>query len=117
MYKYRDLTKEGFKQVFISKKCHNDLFPNRQIKWHNRYEYYLSEKMIHMERYTTLFAKLLMMLILPISYIWYGMANYKQLNKEVYNIWHEKERGSFSNDVIYCYEKNQRIFAAFKNIY
>lgn len=101
VFKYTEAN--GFKQVNVSKRDHNQVFKNRRIKWYEKYEYFLNEEtdQFVMINLTNLPAKLLSTALYPVALILNGVVNYKELNREIYNMWNQKETGSFSGDASY----------------
>ncbi len=93
----------GYKQVYISKKDHNDMFEFRQIKIAAKYEYYLNEDKGHfiMIKLVNLPSRVLVSLAYPVIVLLHGLANYKEINKELGDMWYPKERGTFSCDDSY----------------
>lgn len=87
----------------MSKKAHNSMFEYRQIRWCDKYEYYLNEERGHfvMIRLTNLFARVLLTTYYPVIVLLEGIVNYKQVNKEIGDMWYQRERGRFSGDDSY----------------
>ncbi|ELX7527357.1 hypothetical protein SKP09_004490 [Vibrio parahaemolyticus] len=99
-YEFKYTEDNGYRKVSISKKDHNDMFQYRQIKWYYKYEYYLNEELGHfvMIRLTSAPAKLINVLGYPVMILLHGLANYKEINQYLSDMWNEKERGKFSGD-------------------
>lgn len=102
-YEFQYTKENGYQQVQVSKKDHNAMFEYRQIKWYQKYEYFLNEERGHfvMICLTSLPAKLVNILGYPVMVLLHGLANYKEINQEISDQWHEKERGHFSGDDSY----------------
>ncbi|GLT20434.1 hypothetical protein GCM10007938_42190 [Vibrio zhanjiangensis] len=106
-YQFKYTEENGYQQVKVSKKDHNATFKYRQIKWSQRYEYYLNEERGHfvMIRLTSLPAKLVSILCYPVIVLLHGLVNYKEINQEISDQWYEKVRGRFVADDCYRNQK------------
>jgi len=102
-YEFQYTKENGYQQVQVSKKDHNAMFEYRQIKWYQKYEYYLNEERGHfvMICLTSVSAKLVNILGYPVMVLLHGLANYKDINQYLSDMWNEKERGKFSGDDSY----------------
>lgn len=102
-YKFKYTKDSGYQQVQMSKKDHNTIFKNRQIRWHQKYEYFLNEERGHfvMICLTSLTCKLVSILGYPVMVLLHGLANYKEINQYIIDQWHEKEKGKFISDNAY----------------
>ncbi|AXX63254.1 hypothetical protein [Vibrio vulnificus] len=102
-YKFKYTKENGFKQVKIAPSVHNENFIHRKIIWCDRYEYFLNEDtgVFAMIRLANLPAKLFVTIAYPVSLLLHGLNNFKSVNKEVYEIWNQKETGTFSVDESY----------------
>ncbi|EJG0999625.1 hypothetical protein C4G52_RS22205 [Vibrio parahaemolyticus] len=107
-YEFQYTKENGYQQVQVSKKDHNAMFEYRQIKWYQKYEYYFNEERGHfvMICLTSFPAKLVNLLGYPVMLLLHGLANYKEINQEISDQWHEKERGHFSGDGCYRTSKD-----------
>jgi len=103
MYEFKYTKENGYLQVQVSKKDHNTIFKYRQIKWYQKYEYFLNKERGHfvMIRLTSLAGKLVNILCYPVIILLHGLANYKEVNQEISDQWNEKERGKFVIDDLY----------------
>lgn len=101
VFKYTEAN--GFKQVYVSRRDHNQMFKNRKIKWHEKYEYFLNQEIgqFVMINLTNTPAKLLSTALYPVALILNGVVNYKELNREICRMWNQKETGSFYGDASY----------------
>lgn len=99
-YEFKYTEDNGFQKVHISKKDHNDMFEYRQIKWCDKYEYYLNEDtgQFVMIKLTSFPAKILATVAYPLLILLHGIVNYKEVNTEIYRMWNQKKTGSFSGD-------------------
>jgi hypothetical protein len=111
-YKYEDLTKNGYKQFYLTKKEHNGLFPRRKRTWKYRFEYYISENNIILYRFLSIWVKTLQIIGFPINIIYAGMSGFKELLKEYRRMFFEKKCGSFTSDEIY---KSSELYTIIKN--
>ncbi|HCE3428274.1 TPA: hypothetical protein NG603_004451 [Vibrio parahaemolyticus] len=107
-YTFRYTEENGYKKVHMSKKDHNALFVYRQIKWNCKYEYLLNEQTGHfvMLRLASLPAKVLLIVCYPLIVLLNGLANIKEVNKEVRDLFLPKENGSFTADDCYRTSKD-----------
>lgn len=116
-YVYKDPLDEGFREFTLSKKDHNSLFENRQIKWWMKYEYYLKDNTIRMYQLPTKLVCILGTLLYPVAVVYYGFSNYKDVWKEsVTEMWNAKKCGSFSSDEIYRREGNAESCQFFESV-
>lgn len=106
-YTFRYTEENGYKRVHISKKDHNALFINRQIKWSDKYEYLLNEEKGHLVilRLRSLPVKVFITAFYPIILLLHGLANFEEVNKDIINLWNQKKSGSFSADD--CHENDK----------
>ena len=113
-YKYKfEYTKEnGFREATLSSKLQDKLFQYRKSKWNAKYIYFVNEdkNTIIMARFTPLYLKIFLTLLYPILLVFGGIVNYKQLNKDISDMWYEKERGEFSCDDFYWREKDNTLY-------
>ena len=102
-YEFQYTKENGYQQVKVFKKDHNAMYQYRQIKWFDKYEYYLNEERGHfvMIRFMALPAVLLNTLAYPLLVLMNGLVNYKDINRSMRQIWNPKKLGSFSCDDAY----------------
>ena len=50
-YIYKNPLDEGYKKFKLTKKQHNQLFKHKQIKWLDKYEYYINEDGVILHRF------------------------------------------------------------------
>jgi len=93
---YKDQVKDGYIQVKLSKKQHNELFAKRRIKFGQKYEYYLSDNEFIMYSFPNIFMVLLITLAFPILVLINGIKDFKELCKEIVSLWHH-ESGSWDS--------------------
>ena len=100
-YVYKNPEDLGAKRVYLTKRQHNKLFEHRQIHWAQRYEYYLSDKKFEMQRFTSLPAMILSLVLFVPGVIFYGPANIKEILSDYKKLLNEKKYGRFSGDDIW----------------
>jgi hypothetical protein len=99
-YKYDNLIDMGYKQVHLTKKQHNTIVKRRKKNWKNRYEYYLNEDRIIVQEFSSKILIILSVLLYPISVLFAGLSNFKELNRDLKRLLNEKKYGSFSEEWI-----------------
>jgi len=82
-YEYKNPIDQGYKQFHLTKSQHNKLFEHRQIKWHDKYEYYYNDKEIIMHNYNN----------------W--KSNIKETISDYKELFNQKKYGSFVSDSVY----------------
>ena len=92
-YTYVDNTTQGYVKVKLSKEEHKNIF-NKYYKG-TRYEYYENEDSFIFEAYADIWVKLITVVLYPVLLLINGIGNIKELNGEVSDLFHEKERGIF----------------------
>ncbi|MGL5014435.1 MAG: hypothetical protein ACRC6V_09135 [Bacteroidales bacterium] len=103
-YKYEfNYTKEnGYREATLPSKLQDKLFEHRKSSWRNKYVYFVNEKngIIEMCAFCPMYLKIIGTLLYPVWLLLYGFSNYKEINKEISDVWNERERGKFSGDTI-----------------
>lgn len=103
-YKYTfEYTKEnGYREATLSGKLQNKLFKYRKSSYKTKYVYFVNEDIgvIEMCAFCPVYLKIIGTLLYPVWLLLYGVSNYKEINKEISDVWNEKERGKFSGDTI-----------------
>lgn len=103
-YKYKfEYTKEnGYREATLPNKLQDNLFKYRKSNWRKKYVYFVNEDIgvIEMCAFCPVYLKIIGTLLYPVWLLLYGVSNYKEINKEISDIWNEKERGKFSGDTI-----------------
>lgn len=103
-YKYKfEYTKEnGYREAILSGKLQNKLFKYRKSSYKTKYVYFVNEDIgiIEMCAFCPVYLKIIGTLLYPVWLLLYGVINYKEINKEISDVWNEKERGKFSGDTI-----------------
>ncbi len=102
-YVFKYTEENGYRKATLSSKLQNEIFKYRKKEWNNSYLYFVNEDKGHilMARTIPLWFKLLSTIAYPVILLIYGVANYKDLNKEYGDMWNELKRGKFSADDIY----------------
>ena len=81
-----------------------DSFSKRQIKWFDKYDYYISEEHFIMEcSYNTLFI-ILSTFALPFVCL-LSLINIKEILKDYASLYKQKEKGNFSIDDVYSHSE------------
>lgn len=103
-YKYKfEYTKEnGYREATLSSQLQDKLFKYRKSSWRKRYVYFVNEGIgvIEMCVFCPVYLKIIGTLLYPVWLLLYGVSNYKEINKEISDVWNERERGKFSGDTI-----------------
>lgn len=97
-YEYKDPADFGMKKVSLSRKSHNEIFPKRKVKWAQRYEYYIDDNKVTMQRLTNFWGKLYVVGVAPLGIILYGAITYF---KEASDAFNEKKKGAFVQETIF----------------
>jgi hypothetical protein len=100
-YKYKNPTSDGFEQVYLSRKKHNELFVNRKLNWYQCCEYYRKDNHIIIHRFINPIGITIETMLLPLSLVWNGVGNANQLWKEYKQLVNQKKYGSFSGDDVW----------------
>lgn len=98
MYQYKDLEKFGYTRIYLTKSQHNKIFKCRQIKFGDRYEYYLNDEIFVMRKFYSVAQVIVCTLLFPVSVLLNGFASLKDNAHEHYRLFHQKETGLFSED-------------------
>lgn len=111
-YEFKYTKENGLREATLSSKLQDKLFQYRKSKWNTKYIYFVNEdkNTIIMARFTPLYLKIFLTLLYPILLVFGGIVNYKQLNKNISDMWYEKERGTFSCDDFYRREKDNTLY-------
>lgn len=101
-YKYENPLDIGYRRVRFSRKDHQRLFPRRPLKWHNSFEYYLSDTDFLVHRFVSLPAVALNTLMFPVALLVYGIANFKEVWRDHAGMVRQKHYGSFSSEKVWA---------------
>ena len=97
-YQYKDLLENGYKQIYLSRKEHNELFPKGRTKWSYHHDYYISDNQFIIHRTANIYAKAWYVLIFPFVVLMGGLGNIKKIISEYKDLFFAKKRGSFVSD-------------------
>jgi hypothetical protein len=106
-YKYTDPVDSGFTKFKLTKKQHNEIFPKRKIKWTDRYEYFYNKHSILLHKFASWKAVLLSTILLPLIILLEGIANIKDIWREIVGLYKQKELGKFVPERIWKKENNK----------
>ncbi|WP_099301956.1 hypothetical protein [Bacillus sp. Marseille-P3800] len=100
-YTYKDPTSNGYRQISVSKKKHNELI-RRKLKWHTKAEYYYSDNRIKINYFTNVLGiaatVILIPFTLPSNIALSGVRIIPEYIKELKDIFKPKKRGAFITD-------------------
>lgn len=102
-FKYQSPTERGFTQYKMSRKEHNRLFKNRKMPWYARAEYYVNQDKTHIliHKYTNIWGIIANTLLFPAVVVMAGLSNWKSIKRDYYELFNERETGSFTPEDIY----------------
>lgn len=100
-YQYTNPLDNGYKQFKLTKKQHNQLFKNRQIKWYDKYEYYYNNKLILLHKFYNWQAVLLNTIMFPLTVLVEGLGDIKEIIKDIKSLFNQKKYGSFISNGIW----------------
>jgi len=108
LYKYKNKIDMGYKQIFLSRKNHNELFSKRRIKFFQKYEYYIQDNSFIMERYINIFGKVIMTFLFPVT-VFLSLKDIKKITREYAGLLKQKKYGSFVSDSVNSIETIEKI--------
>jgi hypothetical protein len=100
-YQYTNPIDKGYTKFILTKKQHNEIFKNRQMKWMGKCEYYYNENQIIIHSFTNWKAILLSTILFPVFVLLHGIANINEVWKELLSLYNQKEKGSFVSEHIW----------------
>ena len=100
-YQYRSPLEDGYIKVHLSRKDHNMLFPNRKVKWCHSYEYYYKQNAFRFDRFTSIWGKIVNVLLFPFYVLMRGLDSIDKLFQEYRSMFNEKKYGAFCSDFSY----------------
>lgn len=119
-YTYENPLEHGYKRFKLSRKEHNNLFPNRKISFLSqlsfKYEYYYSDSFIKIQKFITISYITLATVLAPIAFIFYGIVNFKELATEYKRVYNQKKYGSFMSDTIWSTSTVYKAIKQLKNL-
>jgi len=98
-YEYKNPLERGYKKVKLSKKYHNKLFKGRQIKWSDKYDYYLKENNFIMHKTKNSLYIGLATILLPFICL-LSLIECFDILKEYRSLFNQKKLGKHSSDGI-----------------
>ena len=97
-YKYVSPLEKGYKQFKLTKEQHNKLFKYRKRTWVVNYEYYYNDHVILLHGFTSKRAVFMSTIIFPAVVLLNGLANFKDIWKELRDLYKQKESGTYIID-------------------
>jgi len=98
-YKYNDLTKDGYTKIKLTKEEHIKIF--KRYHKQPKYEYFESKFSIVCRSFDKWYVKVLNIIAYPWLLLIHGLGSFKELNKDMYSLLHQKKTGSFVSDTRY----------------
>lgn len=95
-YIYKNPLEQGYIKIKLSKEEHERIFGSRDIAF--RYEYYESKYDFMYEGYIKLWLKIIIVILYPIRLLIDGLQEFREINKDISNLFHERERGRFYSE-------------------
>lgn len=99
-FKYKCPTEMGYKKFNISREKHNEIIPYRKRNVFTKVEAFHNEHQVKFHYSTNVLGKIVLTLLLPYSLIMNGFSSFKKIGEEYYNLFHEKEKGEFVEEVV-----------------
>jgi len=100
-YKYVSPLDSGMKQFKLTKEQHDTIFANHKRKWCWKYKYYYDDKLVTIHRYTNVLGIVFMTLLYPINILLCGLKDLKDLNSEMYKLYHQKKTGYYTSHSVF----------------
>jgi hypothetical protein len=102
-YEYKNLIEDGYVRIYLTKKEHNIIFKNFRLKFFESAEYYHSDinGTIIIQKYISNLATLIEVILFPISLLFFGISNFKEIVKELKKLIYKKKYGSFQQETVY----------------
>ena len=97
MYKYEDPLERGYQKIFLTKKQHNELFPKRKMRWHDKYDHYIKEDDFLMECTKNKLFIVMATLLLPLVML-LSLIQSKEIFNEYKSLFKQKSLGNFTLD-------------------
>lgn len=105
MYEYRSPIDGGYKQMYLSKKKHNKIFPLWKVRRFESCDYFYKEGSVKMEKHLSIVGKCLLLLLFPIHVVLFGVADIKEHYDDFRRQIQHKKYGSFTSLV--CWKKDK----------
>lgn len=90
----------GYKEFKISRKKHNEIIPYKKRNIFTKVEAFHNEYQVKFHYTTNVLGKSVLTLLLPYSLLMNGFSSLKKMGEEYYNLFHEKEKGEFVEEVV-----------------
>ena len=94
-YTYKNPIDQGYERIKLNKKEYENIFRDHESNKHTRKEFYKKDNIYVVHYFTPWWVKILNMILYPILIILHGFSNIKEINREISDMFHEKERGKF----------------------
>lgn len=102
-YTYKDPLENGYKQVYLTKAQHNEIFPNSKHKWIDSYEYYIKDTDFIVNKFESVTCRILNWLTCPLAVFYFGVSNWKSVVKDSCKTRaKEKQQGSFVSNKVWA---------------
>ena len=108
-YVYTSPLAEGFVEYKINNHLFSDLFPNVRNDWIKTNHIFVKEDCIILEQRTSLFARVLNLLMLPMSIVWYGLSEAKNTYYDVVECFFDRKNGRFCRYKVWCDSISRKI--------
>lgn len=95
-YVYKNPLEQGYIKIKLSKKEYERIFGSYDIAF--RYEYYESKYDFMYESYTKWWFKIIIIILYPIRLLIEGLQGFREINKDISDLFHERERGHFYSE-------------------
>lgn len=108
-YVYTSPLAEGFVEYKINNHLFSDLFPNVRNDWIKTNHLFVKEDCIILEHRLSLFARVLNLLMLPVSIVWYGLSEAKNTYYDAVECFFDRKNGKFCRDKVWCDSISRKI--------
>lgn len=102
-YEYKNLKLNGYIKFNIPKKEHNKIFKNFKLNFFEKAEYYYSKnnEIIVVQKYLNKFAIFIEVVLFPVSLLFFGLSNFKDICNALKKTIHQKKYGSFIQESLF----------------
>lgn len=98
-YEYQDLLKEGYIKIKLTPHEQQEIF--RSYNKQSKYEIYENENSFIRDAYEPVWIIIINIVLYPILLLIHGLSNIKEINKDICNLFNQKENGQFVRDCIF----------------
>lgn len=91
---------KGYESFKLTRKQNNSLIPTRKVNLFQNVEAHYNDTGITLNYYASTLGKLISILTFPLIVIFGGLANIKEISKELYGIMFQKKTGNYSTDYV-----------------